>query len=225
MCGSASRPTPPANRHAFASAGWCALELLDHPELDEHWDRPSILPGWSVGGLAGHLTRGVTTVERYLDEPGDAVDAVRRDVVDAPGYTLAALPTEALAVDSEIARAIRDRGDETATIGRSALVEKTRTSLVTLVERLEHESAGRLLHVFDGIVISLDDYLATRIVELVVHVDDLAGSIGVPADIPGDAVDVAADVLIALARRRRTGLELVRALARHERTVGVALAL
>jgi hypothetical protein len=55
-------------------------------------------------------------------------------------------------------------------------------------------------------------------VELVVHIDDLAGSVGLPTpDLPDLATDLVISCLAGVARRRHGDLEVVRALARHER--------
>lgn len=64
----------------------------------------------------------------------------------------------------------------------------------------------------------LDDYLRTRCVELVVHTDDLAASIGLPTHEPDRAaVAVALDVIFEMCRARAGDAEVLRALARPER--------
>jgi hypothetical protein len=69
----------------------------------------------------------------------------------------------------------------------------------------------------------LDDYLETRLVELVVHDDDLATSVDVPTELPGEALELAIDHLVAVARFRHGDLAVVRALARRERDISEAL--
>ena len=52
-------------------------------------------------------------------------------------------------------------------------------------------------------VLTLDDYLGTRLVELCVHVDDLAVSLGEPAPpLPEEATGLAVRILVDVARRR-----------------------
>jgi hypothetical protein len=64
----------------------------------------------------------------------------------------------------------------------------------------------------------LDEYLRTRVVELVVHADDLAASIGVELVPPQPATcRVAIDVLVDAARIRHGDMAVLRALARRER--------
>ncbi|MGH9038437.1 MAG: hypothetical protein ACRD0O_21990, partial [Acidimicrobiia bacterium] len=64
-----------------------------------------------------------------------------------------------------------------------------------------------------------DEFIRTRIVELVVHGDDLAASIGVKAWQPTvDAAGLTIDVLIAVARQIHGDVEVIRALCRRERS-------
>lgn len=72
--------------------------------------------------------------------------------------------------------------------------------------------------VLDGIVLPLEEYLRSRIVELVIHLDDLCLSVGIePPEDLGDAFDVAATVLAQVAIRRTGPWETLRSLARRER--------
>jgi hypothetical protein len=68
---------------------------------------------------------------------------------------------------------------------------------------------------------SLRTFAATRIVELVVHGDDLAVSIGTDGLPPGDAAfDVATQLMVATAAVQHDQLAVVRTLARRERAPG-----
>jgi hypothetical protein len=63
----------------------------------------------------------------------------------------------------------------------------------------------------------IDEYLKTRIVELTVHIDDLARSIEIPS--PGlspDTATVAIAVLVGAARTRHGDRAIINALARRE---------
>jgi hypothetical protein len=66
--------------------------------------------------------------------------------------------------------------------------------------------------------LTLDDFLLTRVLEVVVHADDLAVSLGVatPA-LPVAATDAAVELLARLAVWRHGPVAVVRALARRER--------
>lgn len=45
---------------------------LGSQAVAKHWQDPSALEGYSVAGLAGHLARGVLTVEKYLEAPASS---------------------------------------------------------------------------------------------------------------------------------------------------------
>jgi len=64
----------------------------------------------------------------------------------------------------------------------------------------------------------LDDLLITRMMELAVHADDLAVSVGIPTpELPRSAVDTVVDLLSRLAVRRHGATAVLRALSRAER--------
>jgi hypothetical protein len=64
----------------------------------------------------------------------------------------------------------------------------------------------------------LDDYLVTRTIELAVHLDDLAVSIGVDTpSLDPRAIDLVTACLVKIARIRHGDVEVLRAMARRER--------
>lgn len=64
----------------------------------------------------------------------------------------------------------------------------------------------------------LDDLLTNRMMELIVHLDDLAVSVGVPTPgLPVAATDAVIGVLAQLAARRHGPAAVYRALTRAER--------
>lgn len=66
--------------------------------------------------------------------------------------------------------------------------------------------------------LTLDDMLITRIMEIAVHSDDLAVSIGLPAvQLPEATADIAAELLVKIAMRRHGQAAILRALSRAER--------
>ena len=146
------------------------MGLVKAPEVVRRWAEPSALEGWSVGGLAGHLARAFTTVIDYLEaDPAPAGPAV-----NAAAYYAAAVDTNDL--DSELHRGIRQRGEGMAREGHASLVQLQETALARLRTILAEEPDSRRVRVHKGLVVSLDDYVITRLVELSVHIDDLAAS-------------------------------------------------
>jgi hypothetical protein len=89
--------------------------------------------------------------------------------------------------------------------------------------RLSEEPEDRLINVkVRDEVLSLDDYLKTRIIELTTHTDDLCVSLGRPTPtLPG--LDVAIATLIDVAALRHGDLAVLRALVRRERDPDDAL--
>jgi hypothetical protein len=64
----------------------------------------------------------------------------------------------------------------------------------------------------------LDDFLVTRMMEIAVHSDDLACSVGLPTpELPDPVLDPVFELLSSLARRRHGAVALLRALSRAER--------
>ena len=71
--------------------------------------------------------------------------------------------------------------------------------------------------VFAGLVMPLDEYLVTRIVEQVVHLGDLARSVGLPPwDVPSDLEALVLAVGTEVGRVRHGGAAMVRALFRGD---------
>jgi hypothetical protein len=73
--------------------------------------------------------------------------------------------------------------------------------------------------------LSLDDFLLSRSVELLAHVDDLAVSIGVPTpEPPATVTDAVLALLTRLSTRRHGPTAVLRALTRAERSPATIVA-
>lgn len=195
----------------FLDTGRVAADLLARPEVEAAWDGPSALRGFTVRGLAGHLLRATGSVAAYLDRPepdGEPISA-------ASYYSIAVDEPD---LDSEIHRAIRQRGEEQAAGGYEAVRAEAYEVLDRLAQRLAAEPADRKVRAYKDLVLRIDDYLVTRLIELVVHVDDLAVSAGVPVPkLPPEATGLAIGALVEAARVKHGDLAVLRALARRER--------
>jgi hypothetical protein len=173
------------------------------------WDEPSILDDQLVGGLAGHLARGgVWVVDDYLDA----------EIPDAPHAASAAeyYARVTASLGPEEHRQIRERGSQIAAQGHAAVCEMLRARLDALEVRLGNEPGDRLVGVAGGAaVMPLDAYLETRILEQVVHLDDLARSVGrEPWSLPEEAERLVIHVGIEIARVRHGAPEVIRCLYR-----------
>ncbi len=193
----------------FVAGAKMVADTLDDPVVGAAWGTDSVLEHQSIGSLCGHMARGcVAIVEEYLDK-GDAVGDVS---LSSAGHYFASVMD---GLDDDGHAGIRARGVEVAEEGWEAIVERTNDAAARLEERLEAEPAGRLIEVFGGHLMRLDDYLHTRIIEQVVHLDDLARSLERPAPrFPPGTVQLTIACALEIGRRRHDVVELMRALYR-----------
>jgi hypothetical protein len=206
-------------RATFLDTAEVACSVLALPEVGRRWEQPSALRLLSVRGLAGHLLRGAGTVEVYLDRP----EPTGAEPISAAAYYARALP-EAEDITAPIHAAIRERGEHQASEGPERLAAEAAEVCLRLRERLAAEPAERLVSVYQGVVIRLDEYLLTRLVELTLHIEDLCMSVGVPTpELPEAARGAAIDTLVEVARRRHGDTAVLHALARRERDTVAAL--
>jgi hypothetical protein len=207
-------------RALFCDAADAAAALLADPALKERFEGPSALDEFSVRGLSGHLLRAMTSVDGYLDRPAPDGD---RDVVSAAEYYATVLAGRR-DINSDFHRSIRQRGLEAAPETAEDMPGAWAETAARLRNRLTAEPAGRLVQVFGDLVLTLDDYLVTRLIEIVVHVDDLAASLGVdPPPLPDAANRLVITTLVEVARIRHGDRAVVRALTRRERDAVEAL--
>jgi len=194
-------------RGAFLTAARAAVELIGRKDVGDRWHDPSVLEGLTIGALACHLGRGILTPHWYLDMPEPEPPAV-----DAATYFARFAESTA---DAAIDVAIRSRSEEMATAGWARLYLDVDRANDTLAKRLETEPVDKLVPAM-GLALRVDEYLKTRIVELVVHLDDLARSLAVaPPNLAG-AKDIAINLLVETAAVRHGRDAVLHALARRE---------
>jgi uncharacterized protein (TIGR03083 family) len=187
----------------FETAARSFLDLVAEVKVTQ-WDEPA-LGVWDVRSLVGHTSRAISTVEQYL-LAGPAAEVT---VADAEDYYVRAF-TEYTDNDAIAARGVEagkalneNSGAEfDATLGRAlALINGCGPDYVVTI---------------GPIGIPLDEYLRTRVFELVVHGMDIAKATnqehGIPAHVVANVADLAArvavrkgdgeDILFALTGRR-----------------------
>ena len=202
-------------RALFCDAADATAALLDEAALFKKFDGPSALTAFSVRGLAGHLLRAMTSVEGYLEEPEPEAG---RPTISAAAYYASVLGVATTNINDDLHRAVRQRGEEAAGNAPGELAGRWAETVTRLRGRLATEPAGRLVKVYGGLVLDLDDYLVTRLVELVVHGDDLAVSLGVaPPRLDPDATGLVIETLVEVARLRHGDTAVLSALTRRER--------
>jgi hypothetical protein len=185
------------------------LELLRSPVLSERWAEQSALEQWSNGGLAGHLARSLFNLERAAARPRDG-----GPVLDAVAY-YAASPADP--PDSVIGRRIRELGDQEAAGGAADLAGRFAASLASVRESALALDAATAVELF-GRVLPVDECATACLLELVVHADDLALSLGLePVAFSEPAADLVVVTLSRISRRRHGSLAVIRSLARPGR--------
>lgn len=198
-------------RAAVLGAARAVAPLLADERVAARWTEPSALDGFTVGGLAGHLARALDTVERYLAdaEPPD------EDVLDAVTYYRIGRSRAGAANDA----GIRQRGEAAGSVGPVALAAEHESRIERVAAMLATVPPTRRVAVAGGAVhMLIDDYLPTRLVEIVVHGDDLAASVGAePVAFDADAMASVIDVLVGIARDHHGDAAVIRAMTRRER--------
>jgi hypothetical protein len=208
------------DRDALRRACLVVAPLVSAPEVSEAWDRESALPGMTVGGVTRHL----------VSQPGSAVEflPIKPAPQHAPVVTLAALYERtdwfAASVSAEENTSIRDGFNAMAVGGASDSVAILEQALAELPEALA--TAGETTYVpWQDATLATDDFIVVRLMEVVVHADDLAVSVGLPTPEFDDDVLHPALALLAMLGARRHGQDAaVRALSRAERATRPAAA-
>jgi uncharacterized protein (TIGR03083 family) len=203
---------------AFFEAAEAFSVLLDVPAVAKDWDGPSALEGYTVGGIVGHVNAAVGWLEPLLQT---AAPAEARPI--RPGRYYAGMKLDRSGEPRHpMHDVVRDMSEKAALLGPEANTSKFRSLISRLQMRLPGESHERVLDLAPTlpIFVRLVDFLTTRIVELVVHADDLAVSIGAAAPLPEEAAAVVIEALVKTARAAHGDTAVLRALTRRERSSG-----
>jgi hypothetical protein len=207
-------PTPSELvRDSFLGAVSEARGLVASREVAAKWRERSALDGLEVGALAGHLARSAFVVIGYLDA-SDAAVAPGTELLTADQYFEKLLAS----ATPDLHAGVRTRGAKEAAGGQEALLARLDATMQALDARFAAEPADRTLSVAAGLLLPLDEYLVTRMVELVVHADDLAASAGIETP-EFDAMTMACTIgcMLAMVRARHGDIAVVRGFARRER--------
>ncbi|CAM5605221.1 maleylpyruvate isomerase N-terminal domain-containing protein [Streptomyces aurantiogriseus] len=116
-------------------------------------------------------------------------------------------------------RRIREVSEQEAAGGSAALAKEFDAARARLAKQLPAMPLDRPVSVFAH-VLPLDQCLLTRLVELVVHLDDVAVSLETPTpSVPAEAADAVTTCLTRIAVARHGFLPVIRTLARRERAI------
>jgi uncharacterized protein (TIGR03083 family) len=199
--------------NGFLAAATATANLLDDPAVAARWAQPSALTDMSVGALAGHLARQVSMVEQLLPlDPGQ-----EPPIPLAEHYARAAWNNPDRADQANAG--IRATAATEAQDGPAAVAERARAAATRLAAALPGLPPDQPVRLPWGPwSLTLADLLVTRMMEMTVHGDDLAVSVGLTApELPAPVTDTVIVLLARLAVRRHGATALIRALSRAER--------
>jgi hypothetical protein len=125
-------------------------------------------------------------------------------------------------VDAPVNRGIRDSGEERARAGAAEQERLTREAGEECARLFGSGEVGPSTVIavpwIEGRAMTAGDLLTTRLMELLVHGDDLAVSLGVPTPAyPDSAFAAVNDLLLGVSSLRHGPLAVLRALSRAER--------
>jgi hypothetical protein len=160
--------------------------------------------------LCAHLVRAAGSVLAYLD---------RTDPTVRPeGALLTPVTYFHAAIDSPIHERIKEVSASEAAPGPDEVARRCREVAAAMRTRFAEEPTDRLVAALGGRMLTLDDFCRTRLIEVLLHVDDLAASVDLPCpDTETEARSIVIDILIGIARLQDGDWPVLHALARNER--------
>ena len=196
--------------------------VLGRTEVADAWPKPSVVSDYTIGGVASHAVHSVLWLEQLLR---DSEPAGLRPVTIAEFF--GTNRAEGSRDDDGFSASLRAAAEAFALTGPSVVITACTVSRDELVGLLASASADRAVPVIRvaGGQVSLEDYLRTRVLEVIVHADDVACSVPglIVADPPRAAVDVSLGVCLEMARARVGDVGALRAFTRIERAEHGAL--
>ncbi|GHF72859.1 hypothetical protein GCM10010218_62570 [Streptomyces mashuensis] len=201
-------------RSLFLDVARSAAGLIADPKVAAAWNEPGALPKMTVGGIAEHLAFQILAVPQVVAEPVEGATEL-----DIHGY-YAQLRWIGEDVDSDFNTAIRTNAEQKSAEGPAELAARTTATVAELATLLPSVPGHqvRMSHWQEGISVSVDTFLHTRLLELLIHNDDLAVSVGLePPAVPAAATESVVDVLTRIAIRRHGPVAVLRSLSRAER--------
>ncbi|GAA3516617.1 maleylpyruvate isomerase N-terminal domain-containing protein [Actinocatenispora rupis] len=201
-----------ASDGAFLGAARTALALLGHDRVRTRWDAPSVLPRMTVGMLACHLGRQLERAHEILPTAGTGAPIGTA----AEHYERAAWVTAVSLDDPSMDRTTDERQ---AAAGVDAMLARCAAAYRSVDGLLTAGGAAAVVTIpWQGWSLRRADFLLTRLVEIVVHSDDLARSIDIDTpEFASDAIRPVLHLLVDLAAARHGQSALISALTRRER--------
>lgn len=199
-------------RAAFVAATDHVAAIVSRDDVAAAWHEQSALAEWEVGGLVAHLA----------SQPSTAVALLRAHPIGNPipleeHYARSAWVDASL--DDEINVSIRETSDARAVAGPDPVLADVIEAREVLPDVLAAQPDGRAVLIpWAGWSLSLDDFLTGRLMEIVVHGEDVAASVGFTSPaLPREVLDPVLALLTRLAVTRHGQGAVVSALTRAER--------
>lgn len=201
---------------AFLSAARTAHELASSPQVRDAWGSESACAGMTVGGLAHHLLKQAGNTERLMS----AATVGDEPIPMLEHYVRAAWVRESQAGRTDPEQDQKD--NSAAAAGPDAVLAEGREVLDRLPALLDAPRDPDTVHIaWQGWSLRTEDFLTTRMMEIVVHGDDLAASVGLPTpEFEEGVITPVLGLLTGVAVRRHGQAALVRALSRPQRAPG-----
>ena len=205
---------------AFLSAVELSVELAARPEVREAWGHESACAGMTVGGLTHHLLRQAGNTVTGLRTSPEQTPADVSVIALQEHYARAAWVEAGPDDDANVS--IRDGDNEAAQVGPDVVLELGREWAAELPALLAAPRSPDTFFIpWQGWALTTEDFLTTRMMEMVVHGDDLAASVGVDTPTYPDGVSrPVLELLTGVAMRRHGQTAVVRALSRPQRAPG-----
>lgn len=207
----------PEHAAAFLSAVRLSIQLAERPEVREAWGRESACAGMTVGGLTHHLLGQARNSVRLMGDPTPPGAEV---IALSEHYARASWVRDSQAGQPDPEQT--DQDNRGALAGPDAVLAGGAAAAAALPELLRAPRDPDVVFIsWQGWALATDDYLTTRMMEMVVHGDDLAASVGLDTPpYPEDVARPVLDLLTGVAVRRHGLTDVVRALSRPQRAPG-----
>ncbi len=199
---------------AFLEASRHAGSVLASDAVRLAWADPSAVELMTVGDIGGHMFLVVRRVGKRLES---AQAGGQAPAPGQAGWVWTRVHTRA-DLDLPEHRQVRADGAHVAAWGWEE-VHNAYTARVRHVGELLQFGLPAATGVA-GRDLPFSAYLATRVVELIVHTDDLICSVGLRSAPPNLAITTALDALVDGSRSVHGDLAVLRALSRPERAPG-----
>jgi len=213
-----SRPAAFREGADFLVAAASVVELVGRVEVVERWTDSSALSDLTVAGLAGHLGSQVLSVHAAVTAGTAVTD--ERPVPLLEHYERVEWARSG--PDSPANQTIRRGAEDSAAVGHGPLVASVQNASEDLRAAFTRAMPVALppairMPGWDW-SLSFEDFLVTRVMEIAVHSDDLAVSVGIePPTLPEAVLGPVLALLVGVSLRRHGQAAVVRALSRSER--------